>query len=117
MNSNTRAIILVITCTLLTSIGQVLMKYSTTGMDSILHAITSIPLIIGLIIYAIASVLLIISLKNADLSLVYPFIALSFVWVSLLSIILFNEYISLINWLGISAIILGVSLIGRGAKK
>lgn len=117
MNSNQRAIMVIIACTILTSIGQVLMKYSTSQMNSVLDAITSIPLILGLIIYAIASVLLIISLKNADLSLVYPFIALSFVWVSLLSIVLFNEHISLLNWFGISAIIIGVSLIGRGGKK
>jgi undecaprenyl phosphate-alpha-L-ara4N flippase subunit ArnE len=113
-SKNTRkAIITIIICTLLTAAGQVLMKYSTSGLDNLLDAITNIPLIGGLIIYAVASVLLITALKNAELSIVYPFIALSFVWVTILSIILFNEQVSLINTLGIIAIIIGVSFIGR----
>ena len=87
MNKNQRAIIIVI-CTLVLSIGQVLMKYAVNSSESILHEIFSIPLLIGLIVYAIASILLIMALKDADLSLIYPFIALSFVWISIFSITL-----------------------------
>ena len=116
IRNNKKAIILVITCTLLTSVAQVLMKISTKKMDSIASAITSIPLILGLIIYALASVLLIIALRGAELSLVYPFIALSFVWVTLLSIFVFEEHVSPTNLFGIIAIIIGVSLIGRGGR-
>jgi multidrug transporter EmrE-like cation transporter len=116
-NNNRKAIITVIICTLLTSAGQVLMKYSTDGMNSLFAALTSIPLILGIIIYAIASVLLITALKDAELSLVYPFIALSFVWVTLASIILFHEHVSVVNTLGIFSIIIGVSLIGQGGRR
>jgi undecaprenyl phosphate-alpha-L-ara4N flippase subunit ArnE len=71
----------------------------------------------GVISYAIGAILLIIALKYGDLSLIYPFVALSFIWVALLSIVIFHERISLINWLGIFIIIIGVSLIGYGSKK
>lgn len=112
-----KAIMLVITCTILTSIGQILFKYSTARMDSFYAIITNIPLILGLIIYLMASVLLIVALRSGHLSVLYPFVALSFVWVTLLSIFLFNEHVATHNWLGIIAIIIGVSLIGMGSSK
>lgn len=115
--NNKLAIILVITCTIFTSVGQILMKSGTERTGSIFEIITNIPLILGFVSYGIGAVLLIISLKYGELSLVYPFIALSFIWVSIASIYLFNEHVSLINWAGLIAIILGVSMIGYGGGK
>jgi len=115
--NNKMAIILVIICTIFTSVGQILMKLGTAKTGSILEIITNIPLILGFVAYGIGAVLLIISLKYGELSLVYPFIALSFIWVSIASIYLFNEHVSIINWLGLTAILLGVSMIGYGSGK
>jgi drug/metabolite transporter (DMT)-like permease len=80
-------------------------------------SIFNLYLISGLVFYAIGAVLLIIALKYGDLSMIYPFIALSFIWVTILSTYIFNEHVSVINWLGIIAILLGVSLIGQGGRK
>ena len=74
-------------------------------------------MILGFVCYGLGAILLIIALKYGDLSLIYPFIALSFVWVNIASIFLFGEFISTINWIGIAAIMLGVSLIGYGGSK
>lgn len=115
--NNKMAIILVIICTIFTSVGQILMKTGTERTGSIIEIITNIPLILGFISYGIGAVLLIISLKYGELSLVYPFIALSFIWVSIASIYLFNEHVSVFNWAGLTAIMLGVSLIGYGSGK
>lgn len=115
--NNKLAIILVIICTIFTSVGQILMKLGTAKTGSILEIITNVPLILGFVAYGVGAVLLIISLKYGELSLVYPFIALSFIWVSVASIYLFNEHVSIINWLGLTAILLGVSMIGYGSGK
>lgn len=115
--NNKIAIILVMICTIFTSAGQILMKIGTERTGSIIEIITNIPLILGFVSYGIGAVLLIISLKYGELSLVYPFIALSFIWVSIASIYLFNEHVSLLNWGGLTAIILGVSMIGYGSGK
>ena len=115
--NNKLAIILVIICTIFTSVGQILMKIGTANTGSIIEIITNIPLILGFVSYGIGAVLLIVSLKYGELSLVYPFIALSFIWVSIASIYLFNENVSIINWLGLTAILLGVSMIGYGSGK
>ena len=112
-----RPIILVIVCTILTSSGQILWKMGAGHVDTLHNIITNIPLIAGFVSYGLGAILLIMALKYGDLSVVYPFIALSFIWVALLSIVIFHERISLINWLGIFIIIIGVSLIGYGSKK
>lgn len=114
-----KAIILVIFCTILTSAGQILWKISTSKIEGfdIISLITNIPLILGFISYALGAILLIYSLKEGELSVIYPFIALSFIWVTLTSIFLFHEHVSLLNWLGITAILIGVSLIGYGSDK
>ncbi|MGV8150725.1 MAG: EamA family transporter [Candidatus Woesearchaeota archaeon] len=117
IRENRKAILLVITCTLFTSIGQILMKMGAAKTGSFFDVITNVPLILGFLSYGIGAVLLIISLKYGELSLVYPFIALSFIWVSILSIYLFNEHVSVWNWLGLTAILIGVSLIGYGSSK
>jgi multidrug transporter EmrE-like cation transporter len=115
--NNKKAIILVVICTIFTSLGQILMKIGSANTNSIIQIITNIPLILGFIAYGIGALLLIISLKYGELSLVYPFIALSFIWVSIASIYLFNEHVSLINWGGLTAIIIGVSFIGYGGEQ
>jgi multidrug transporter EmrE-like cation transporter len=110
-----RAIIIVILCTILTSAGQILLKIASKNIDSFYVVITNIPLIIGCILYGAGAILLIIALKYGELSVLYPFIALSFVWVTISSIFIFNEHVTIMNWLGIVSILVGVSLIGRGS--
>lgn len=111
------AIFLVAFTTILTSIGQVFFKFGANKLEfNFFSIITNYPLIIGLLIYAIAAILIVISLKYGELSILYPIISLSYVWVSLLSIYFFNETISFIKWLGVIAILVGVSFIGVGNK-
>jgi uncharacterized membrane protein len=112
-----KPILLVIFCTIFTSAGQIFFKLASQNLNSLNDIFTNYFLILGFISYGLGSVLMIIALKYGDLSLVYPFVALSFVWVTLLSIILFEEMVYLINWFGIIAIIVGVSLIGYGSSK
>jgi len=115
--TESKAITLVIICTILTSIGQILFKYSTGRLGSFMEIITNVPLIAGFIFYGLASILLIMALRSGHLSVLYPFVALSFIWVTVLSIFLFNERVLMHNWLGIAAIMIGVSLIGFGSSK
>jgi uncharacterized membrane protein len=117
MKKYLKPIILIMLCTIFTSAGQILFKLASQNLNSFNDIFTNYFLFLGFISYGIGSVLMIIALKYGDLSLVYPFVALSFIWVTLLSIILFNELVYLINWFGIIAIIIGVSFIGFGSSR
>jgi drug/metabolite transporter (DMT)-like permease len=106
---------LMIVCTIFTSLGQLFLKLGANKLQFSLQGVfLNLPLIAGIIFYAVGAVLLIYSLKKANLSFIYPFVSLSFIWVSLLSYFFLNESMSFIQLLGIPCIILGVSLIGGG---
>jgi len=61
-------------------------------------------------------VILVVSLKYGELSVLYPIIALSFVWVNIISFELLGESLNTFKWAGVSLIIIGVTCIGFGSK-
>ena len=112
-----RAIILVVFCTLFTSIGQLLWKVGANRLQlDFFSLITNYPLILGFVSYAIGTVLLLMALKLGELSVLYPFISLSFIWVGMFSIAFLGEVMTNLKWASIILIIIGVSLIGIGSK-
>jgi drug/metabolite transporter (DMT)-like permease len=108
------AIFLVAFCTVLTTSAQLIYK---KGLDQPDMLITALWLGVGLIIYGVGALLLVIALKGGELSVLYPVIATSFIWVTLSAFFLFGEALSVWKWLGIFSIMLGVSLIGFGGSK
>ena len=117
MLKKNHAILLVLICTVLLSLGQILMKGGSGTATFNLSLFSNTNLIFGYILYIIAGLLLIIALRYGDLSLLYPIVATSYVWVALLSIYFFNEIVSSLQWLGISSIIIGVVFVGVGGNK
>lgn len=111
------AIALVAFCTLLTASGQLLFKM---GVDSVaptfIGIITNLQLIGGFLIYGLGAAILIVALKYGELSVLYPVIALSFVWVLILSSAVLGEPVGIMRSVGVFSIILGVSSIGKGSK-
>ena len=113
------AIALMILCTIFTSAGQILYKFGAENLSFNLSSIIfNIPLIAGLISYGIGLILLIIAFKGGELSVLYPIVATSYVWVSIASPIFFEtDYMTLEKWIGVIIIVVGISLIGWGATK
>ena len=64
-----------------------------------------------------STLLLVLALKDGELSMLYPIIALTYVWVTLLSYALLNEPPNLYKNLGILTIVIGVAVLGRGGRK
>lgn len=118
MATKSWAICLVLSFTLLTATAQILLKIGTQNLILKPFALlTNLPLVIGVIVYFISAVLLIIALRGGELSVLYPLIATSYVWVSLASPKFFpNDFMNLEKWAGIFFILIGVSLIGLGSK-
>ena len=104
--------------------GQIILKYgmptfgsppSSSGemLPYLFRAATSIYFISSLSLALIAAFCWIIALSKFELSFAYPFMSLSFVLVVLFSWMLFAEQVSLVRWLGVMVICLGVFLISR----
>ena len=118
MKTKPWAIGLVIASTALTATAQIFYKIAANNMTLSLASITSnLHLFIGLFIYGVAAMMLIIALKYGELSVLYPIISLSFVWVNLLSMRFLAEPLTALKWTGIIFIIAGVSFIGFGNKQ
>ena len=117
MSTKLWAALTVLFTTLLTSSAQILWKKgSETLVFSITGVLTNYYLIAGILLYIIGGTLLIISLRGGELSVLYPIIATSYVWVSFLSIKFLGETMNLYKWLGIIAIIAGIASIGFGSR-
>ena len=111
-----KAISLIIFCTILTAVAQILMKLGLNRLQlSFVGVITNFFLILGVLLYVLGAIIMILAFKNAELSVLYPFFSLSFIWVTLLSFLFLKESLSLVHGLGVLLIILGVSFVGRSA--
>ena len=111
------AIGLVISATFIGAFGPILLKKaSAKSLSKISSLATNYHLFGGVALYAIGTVLFIPALKGGELSVLYPFVALTYVWVSFLSVKFLGEKMNKFKWLGIASIIIGVSLIGVGSQ-
>lgn len=102
-----------ILCTLFTSSAQIIYKF---GLNQTELSLTALLLAAGIISYGIGAVLLLIALKGGELSVLYPIIALSYALVIIGSKAFFGETITLLKWVGVIVIIVGISLIGYGGN-
>ena len=84
---------------------------------NLLAIATNVPLIAGYALYGVNTILLILALREGELSMLYPIIALTYVWVTLLSYLLLHEPPNLYKNLGITTIVVGVAVLGRGGRK
>lgn len=116
--SRRKSVMLVFACTILGAAAQILMKVGMTHFrpDPIALA-TNLPLVAGYALYGLNTLMLVLALKDGELSMLYPIIALTYVWVTLLSYLLLHEPPNLYKDIGITTIVAGVAVLGRGGKK
>lgn len=125
-----RAFLLVFSCTLIGALAQILVKQGTTQLGAhvtlgeVMHrpvlfasfcagVITNLRLFIGYCMYGVNTFLMALALKGRELSRLYPIIALTYVWVTLLSLVVLpDEHLNFFRVLGIVFIVGGVSVLG-----
>ena len=112
------AIVLMIVVTLVTTIAQILYKVGIDDLSfTLISILTNIPILTGLALYGLGAVLMITALKYGEVSKLYPIVATSYIWVAILSMILFNEHLTPLRWAGILVIIIGITLINTEKQK
>jgi len=117
-------------CTLFAAAAQVLLKFgaqhampalipanSSTWLPFLLGLLGNAPLVFGYALHAGNAMLLILALRDGELSLLYPVYALSYVWVNILSMYFFGEHMNAGKAVGIILIIGGVAYLGRASSR
>jgi drug/metabolite transporter (DMT)-like permease len=117
-NARRNSFLLVFTCTILGAAAQLLIK---TGMNHfsphLMALVTNLPLVAGYTLYGINTLMMVLALKNGEMSMLYPIIALTYVWTTLASYLLLGEPPNIYKNIGIVTIVLGVAVMGRGGSK
>lgn len=114
-----KAILLMILCTLFTSLGQLLWKAGVARIQpAIWITFLNLPFVLGFVSYGLGAILMLIAFKSGELSVLYPIIATSYVWVSIASLFLFPEDVmNSWKWVGIFTILVSVSILGFGSSR
>ena len=116
---NTLQIGLALATVVLIAVGQVLFK--ALGVESVAAGLMSpralVLVIAAGMLYAAALVAWIWLLRTAPLARAYPYMALSFVLVPLMSAVVFRESISAQYVIGITLVVAGIVIASLGAGK
>lgn len=122
-----RAAIIVAACTVLGAIAQLLIKVGMgpAHLDPagkgivplVLALVTDVPLVAGYSCYGLFTVAMVLALREGELSKLFPIIALTYVWVTLLSYWLLKDTPNLYKNVGIVTIVIGVAILGQGEER
>lgn len=117
--SHRQTIGLVMLCTVFGAAAQYFIKMSGMQMTAFSMAalFANLNLWVGLSLYGISTGLMILALRDGELSLLYPVISLTYVWVTVISFTVFHESIGASKIAGIAVICIGVALLGKGRSQ
>ena len=88
------------------------------GLIPLLTAlVTDLPLVAGYACYGLFTVAMVLSLREGELSKLFPIIALTYVWVTLLAYWLLKDPPNIYKNAGIATIVIGVGILGQGGPK
>ena len=68
----------------------------------------------GLVLYFLSTVFWLYLISRVPLNFAYPMLSLSYIFVTIASIMIFHETVLPINWIGIAVIMIGVALVAQG---
>jgi drug/metabolite transporter (DMT)-like permease len=125
-----KSVYMVLGCTVFAAAAQVLLKFgathpmpamnpadTATWLPFISALLGNLPLLFGYSMSAGTAFLLILGLRDGELSMLYPIIAMTYVWVNLLSMYFFREHLNFWKAVGIALVIGGVAMLGRASSR
>ena len=87
------------------------------GPEGLIRTIVTSPLVLlGLFLYACGALAWIAVLRRMDLGYAYPFLALNFVLIALVSRFILGEDVPLLRWVGIAVICVGILVVARSGQ-
>ena len=110
-----RSMLMVFVAGIIGSFGAVFMKLAAKRVTSNILSFVNSRLILGVTLYLVSTVIYLSALKGGQLSVLYPMVALGYIWTLLWSKIFFQESMSGAKFAGLGLIVVGVVLVGMGS--
>jgi len=109
------SILLVFFASVIGSFGAVYLKLGAARLDGSVLSFVNSRLAIGIALYLGSSVLYALGLRGGQVSVLYPMVALGYIWTILWSKLFFQEALTRNKCLGLALILLGVLCVGLGS--
>lgn len=113
------SVLLVFCCTLVGAAAQVFLKLGAAQITRAtpVQILMNPSLLLGYSLYGISTMLLVLALRKGQLSILYPVISLTYVWVTILSVMVFKETLNPFKVLGLAIVMSGVAVLGRNGHR
>jgi drug/metabolite transporter (DMT)-like permease len=98
------------------SIGMVFLKAGAARLHGFRSLLFNSRLALGVGLFLLSSYFFVLGLKHGELSVLYPLVALSYVWALLWSRLFFHEPITKHKSLALLLILAGIALVGLGSR-
>jgi multidrug transporter EmrE-like cation transporter len=98
------------------SFGAVFLKRGAAHLHDGFWRILNVQLAAGVALFLFSSVFFILGIRQGELSVLYPMVALGYVWTVIWSRVFFNEAFTRQKFVGLGLILLGVFFVGLGSK-
>ncbi len=111
---------------LLGAVGQLVMKLALDGYTrlhgsiesagALFRALLTPGVVVGLGCYVVSSMLYLLIMSKVQLSVLYPMVALNYVFVTILAWLVLHEHIPAMRLVGLAVIISGVVLLSNSGR-
>lgn len=113
-SKSNKGYLLILFTTLFVAGGQLLFNLASNIFEFTIQGIfLNYFMWVGFIVYAGGLLTLIFGLKEGELTVLYPLLSLSYVWVLISSVIFFDDKLTLLKVLGTVSIIFGIIIITK----
>jgi drug/metabolite transporter (DMT)-like permease len=106
---------LIVLSTLFSSVGSFYMKVGSGKLSfRIFSVMKNIPLVAGVGLHIFSALISVVAYRGGNLTVLVPLASLNYIWASILAVRFLGEKMNPWKWMGIIAIMVGISLLGLG---
>ncbi len=99
------------------SFGAVFLKSGSGKLQfGLRYLFLNYRLAAGVVLFVGSSYFFVLGVRNGELSVLYPLVALGYLWTLLWSRLFFNEPVTRNKFLGIALILVGIAFVGFGNR-
>ena len=104
-------------CGFVGSFGAVFLKSGASRIHDIKSVLTNWRLVFGIGMYLLSSVFFVFGVRHGELSVLYPLVALGYMWTVVWSRVFFGEPLTRAKFVAVGLILVGIAFLGLGSQK